>query len=48
MAITVPQTKNILIIAGDPSGDVHAANLIRELKKKDSSLAITAVGGLRM
>jgi lipid-A-disaccharide synthase len=48
MAITVPQTKNILIIAGDPSGDVHAANLIRELKKKDPSLAITAVGGLRM
>lgn len=48
MAITVPQTKNILIIAGDPSGDLHAANLIKELKNKEQGISVTAVGGLRM
>lgn len=47
MAIA-PQTKNILIIAGDPSGDLHAANLIKELKKKDPELSITSIGGMRM
>jgi len=48
MAKIAPITKNILVIAGDPSGDLHATNLIKELKKKDPELSITAIGGMRM
>lgn len=39
---------NILIAAGDVSGDVHAAELIVALKALDPSLCITAIGGVRM
>ena len=48
MAITAPTTKNILVVAGDPSGDLHAASLIRELKAKDPELSVTSIGGVRM
>lgn len=48
MAKIAPITKNILIIAGDPSGDLHAANLIKALKKQDPELSITSIGGMRM
>ena len=48
MAKIAPITKNILIVAGDPSGDLHAANLIKDLKKKDPEISITSIGGLRM
>ena len=40
--------KNVLIIAGEVSGDLHGASLIRELKKLDSSLKIFGVGGDKM
>ncbi len=33
------------IIAGEASGDLHASNLIRELKKKDANAKIRAWGG---
>ena len=39
---------NILIIAGEASGDLHGASLIRELKKLDSSLKIFGIGGDKM
>ncbi|MEA3307098.1 MAG: lipid-A-disaccharide synthase, partial [Elusimicrobiota bacterium] len=48
MAKIAPITKNILVVAGDPSGDLHAANLIKKLKEKDSELSITSIGGMRM
>jgi lipid-A-disaccharide synthase len=48
MASTAPVTKNVLIVAGDPSGDLHAASLIRELKARDPELCVTAMGGVRM
>lgn len=35
----------ILIVAGDPSGDLHASNLIKALKHRDPSLRVAAVGG---
>ena len=40
--------KNILIVAGDVSGDIHAAGLIRALKAQDPEVCITAVGGKNM
>ena len=48
MAKTAPTNKNILVIAGDPSGDLHAANLIKALKAKDPDISITSMGGVRM
>ena len=36
------------IITGEPSGDVHAANLVKELKKIDSKSAVRAWGGDRL
>lgn len=44
----VPTTKNILIVAGDVSGDLHGANLIKVLKKLDPELNISALGGPKM
>ena len=40
--------KNLLIIAGETSGDLHGASLIRELKKIDKELSITGIGGNKM
>jgi len=41
-------SKNVLIVAGEASGDLHGASLIRELKKLDSSLKICGIGGDKM
>jgi len=40
--------RKILIVAGDPSGDLHAAKLAAELKKLDGAVSITAMGGVRL
>lgn len=40
--------KNILVVAGDVSGDIHAAGLIRALKAQDAEVCVTAVGGKNM
>lgn len=40
--------RNVLMIAGEASGDLHGASLIRELKKLDSSLKIFGIGGDKM
>lgn len=40
--------QNILIIAGEASGDLHAAALIRALKRKNSDLTFTGIGGDKM
>ena len=48
MPTITPLSKNILIVAGDVSGDLHASGLIRELKKADPDVRITAVGGKLM
>jgi lipid-A-disaccharide synthase len=37
----------ILIVAGDPSGDIHAASLAAALKRQQPRLRIAAVGGER-
>lgn len=41
-------SKNILVIAGEASGDLHGASLVRELKNLDSSLKIFGIGGNKM
>jgi len=37
--------KNILIVSGEPSGDLHASNLVKELKKSKSGLEFFGLGG---
>jgi len=41
-------TKNILVVAGDISGDVHAASLIKAMKEYSPEITITSIGGERM
>jgi len=43
--IAVKEQKHVMIIAGEPSGDLHGANLIRELISIDPALIITGIGG---
>lgn len=40
--------KKILIIAGEISGDIHAASFIREVLLQDQNLQFYAIGGQRM
>ncbi|MGM0643767.1 MAG: lipid-A-disaccharide synthase [Thermodesulfobacteriota bacterium] len=34
-----------MVVTGEPSGDMHAANLVRELKKIDNSAEFSGIGG---
>ena len=38
----------LYFITGEPSGDLHAANLVHELKKCNNDLQIRAWGGERL
>ncbi len=40
--------KKLFIITGEYSGDIHAANVVRELKALDCDLQIEAVGGINL
>ncbi|MCF8240443.1 MAG: lipid-A-disaccharide synthase [Melioribacteraceae bacterium] len=40
--------KNLMIIAGEASGDMHGASLIEEILKTDSSIKIYGIGGDKM
>jgi lipid-A-disaccharide synthase len=46
--MTENENKNLMIIAGEVSGDLHGSSLVRELKKMDKSLNIYGIGGDRM
>lgn len=48
MPTITPVTQNILIVAGDVSGDLHASSLIKQLKLQNPAVRITAIGGKRM
>jgi lipid-A-disaccharide synthase len=37
--------KRVLLVAGEASGDLHGAELVRALRERDSTLEISAVGG---
>ena len=41
-------SKTIFISAGDVSGDIHAANLVRALKELDPALRVLAIGGIQL
>jgi len=41
-------TRTLLVIAGEDSGDLHGAELLRELKLREPGLRIIGVGGPRM
>jgi lipid-A-disaccharide synthase len=38
----------VMIVAGEASGDLHGANLVREMKALDPSLSFCGVGGQRL
>lgn len=40
--------KNVLIVAGEASGDLHGAGLIRELKKINPDIEYSGVGGAKL
>lgn len=42
------QTKHIVIVAGEESGDQHAASFVRQLKIDHQNLHITGIGGQHM
>ncbi|MDT8286709.1 MAG: hypothetical protein RQ748_06330, partial [Elusimicrobiales bacterium] len=48
MAQIASTTKNVLVVAGDPSGDLHASRLIKALEEKDPGICVTSIGGVRM
>jgi lipid-A-disaccharide synthase len=39
---------HVFVSAGEPSGDLHGANLVRELKRLDPAVRLTGFGGDRM
>ncbi len=41
-------SKTLFISAGDVSGDIHAANLVRALKELDPTVHIIAIGGTQL
>lgn len=40
-----PRVRTLLIVAGDPSGDVYGAELARSLKASETGIRIASVGG---
>jgi lipid-A-disaccharide synthase len=41
-------SRTLLVVAGEDSGDLHGAELLRELKARDPGLRVIGVGGPRM
>lgn len=44
----MPKAKNVVIIAGEESGDLHAAKLIQQLKSSHPDIKISGIGGKHM
>jgi len=41
-------TKHVLIVAGEASGDLHGANLVKAMKRLDPGVTIQGIGGIMM
>ncbi|MCX5828841.1 MAG: lipid-A-disaccharide synthase [Deltaproteobacteria bacterium] len=48
MSITKSDPRKVMIVAGEASGDLHGANLVRAMHAIDSSLEFYGVGGPKM
>jgi lipid-A-disaccharide synthase len=48
MSITKPDHRKVMIVAGEASGDLHGANLVRAMGELDSTLEFYGVGGPKM
>jgi lipid-A-disaccharide synthase len=46
--MTSKKSKSVLIIAGETSGDVHGAGLVKEMKKLDDAISFCGIGGVRL
>lgn len=44
----MPQPKRIVVIAGEESGDMHAASFVRELRQRNPDLEFSGIGGQHM
>lgn len=44
----MPNPKKIVIVAGEESGDIHAADFIKELKENYPNIQLSGIGGKRM
>ena len=42
---STPHPNHVMILAGEPSGDLHGSYLVRALHRKDPALTITGIGG---
>ena len=40
--------KKLFIITGEYSGDIHAANVVKELKNLETDIQIEAIGGINL
>jgi len=43
--VTEKKIRNVVIVAGEASGDAHAARLVAELKKLDNTISVRGMGG---
>lgn len=44
--MTLPdRSKHIMILCGEPSGDLHAGNLVKAIKKKEGDIWFSGIGG---
>ncbi len=48
MSISKSDPRKVMIVAGEASGDLHGANLIRAMHRLDSSLEFYGIGGPKM
>lgn len=42
------ENKHLILIAGEASGDMHAAHLVQEIKRLDPQITFSGLGGLKM
>jgi lipid-A-disaccharide synthase len=41
----MPKSKRVMIVAGEASGDLHGARLVKEMRSRDRDLSFFAIGG---